>query len=454
MDINIILKLLLSVWLGALIWMERGIHNNHENGRKNNVTFWEIRTFALISFLWAFSTEISILFWSYWILILALIFIWLYIWIYYTYSVFKEKKFWLTTEIWAIITFFLWVSVMIWYEKESIILSIILTFLLSLKPFLENIVKKISLKELNNTIKFAVIAIVILPILPDYKYSIMEILKIMWFTKDLDYVILNVSFLNLYWIWFFVVLMSGISYIWYIMSKIIWEKSSIIASGAIWGLISSTAVTASMTNASTSDIKNRESYVVSTLLASTIMFIRVVIIVLFFNINLLSSIIYPSIFMLVWMVLYIIYFYFKSNKKKATISKQVVDDEKKYTSPFMVWPALKFAWFVLMIKFISALWSVYQDVWWDYFFYALGVISWLADVDAVSQTMAVDSLDAKIWAKLAATTIIIAIISNNFVKWWIAFKLWEKRFWIEVLMGFVVSMVMGVLGLVVMGMMG
>jgi|GEM_PF-6749615 uncharacterized membrane protein (DUF4010 family) len=83
------------------------------------------------------------------------------------------------------------------------------------------------------------------------------------------------------------------------MSKVIGEKGSIIASGAIGGLISSTAVTASMSESSKKDKRNTDLYVVSTLLASTIMFIRVIIIVLFFNINMLSAIIYPSGFMFV-----------------------------------------------------------------------------------------------------------------------------------------------------------
>jgi uncharacterized membrane protein (DUF4010 family) len=56
--------------------------------------------------------------------------------------------------------------------------------------------------------------------------------------------------------------MSAISYVWYILSKFIWEKNSIIASGAIGWLISSTAVTASMTENSKKDKKNIDLYVV------------------------------------------------------------------------------------------------------------------------------------------------------------------------------------------------
>ncbi|MDR2411613.1 MAG: DUF4010 domain-containing protein [Candidatus Peribacteria bacterium] len=63
--------------------------------------------------------------------------------------------------------------------------------------------------------------------------------------------------------------------------------------------MSSTAVTASMSELSKKDLKNTDMYVVSTLIASTIMFIRVIVIVLFFNINMLTSILLPAIFMLV-----------------------------------------------------------------------------------------------------------------------------------------------------------
>ncbi len=449
MNVEIVLQFLLALGLWALIWMERWIQINVKSKIKNIVSFWEMRTFALISFLWALSAWISILFQSNFFLIIPLFILWIFISIYYTYSVFKEKQFWLTTEIATLITFFLWVFVMVWYSQIAIILSIVLTFLLSSKPLIEKIIKKVSIEELNNTLKFWVISVVILPLLPNQKFSIMEILNYIWFSKEVNNSILNLAFLNPYGIWFFVVLMSGISYAWYIMSRVIWEKSSIIASGAIGWLVSSTAVTASMTESSKKDLKNRDLYVVSTLIASTIMFIRVVLIVLFFNIDMLSSIIFPSSFMLVWMILYMVYFYLKSKKKNVHVDN-LSFEEKKYKSPFSVWPALKFAWFVLIIKFIAWVGSIYKDIWWDYFFYALWVISWLADVDAISQTMAVDAIDWKVWLDLAAITIIIAVISNNFVKWWIAMRFWEKKFWREVMLWFIISMVMWVIWMVVL----
>lgn len=450
MDVNIVLQLLLAIWLWALIWMERWIKVKSTIMSNSFVSFWEIRTFSMISFLWAISTWIAIMFNSNYFLIIPFIVIAFFIWIYYYYSIFKEKQPGLTSEIAALITYFLWVFVMLGYSQVAIILSIILTFILSSKPFIEKLVEKISREELNNTLKFAIISLVVLPLLPDVKYSIADILAFLGYSWEINNSIVNLAFFNPYWIWFFVVLMAWISYAGYIMAKLIWEKWSILASGAIWGLISSTAVTWAMTEASKKDTRNTDMYVVSTLLASTIMFIRVVIIVLFFNINMISYIIYPSLFMLVWMVIYMVFFYLKSKKKNATVKKPVDYEKKKYSSPFSVWPALKFAWFVLIIKFIAWVGWLYQDVWWDYFFYALWVISWLADVDAVSQTMAVDALDWKVWVWIASITIIIAIISNNFVKGWIAWRFWKKSYWIAVLMWFIVSMLMWIWWVVVM----
>ncbi len=445
---ELILNLLLSLALWWLVWMERAVQYKQE-WSKSSVSFWEIRTFALISFLWAIWAYISSIFQNWLFVIITLLIISFFLLIYYYYSAVKEKQIWLTTELASIATFFLWVFVMIWQAKTAIILCIILTFLLWAKPFFDWLMNKVNKEELNNTIKFAVISIVILPLLPDQKYSISGILNFLWFEWDINNSIMNLEFFNPYWIWFFVVLMAWISYAGYVMSKVIGEKWSIIASWAIWWLISSTAVTASMTQASKKDTKNMDLYVVSTLIASTIMFIRVIIIVLFFNINMISSIIYPSISMLIWMLIYMVYFYIKSKKEKSRLKIDTFE-EKKYTSPFSIWPALKFAWFVIIIKFIAWVGWLYQDFWWDYFFYALGAISWLADVDAISQTMSVDALDGQVWINIAAITIIIAIISNNLVKWTMALKMWEKKFWVAVMLWFIVATIMWGVWMIVM----
>jgi uncharacterized membrane protein (DUF4010 family) len=55
--------------------------------------------------------------------------------------------------------------------KFALIITIFLTIILSSKEYFEKIVKNIERQELINTLKFAVISFVILPLLPDNKYS-------------------------------------------------------------------------------------------------------------------------------------------------------------------------------------------------------------------------------------------------------------------------------------------
>nr|MDD3720608.1 MgtC/SapB family protein [Candidatus Gracilibacteria bacterium] len=443
--VTLVLYLVLAALLGALIGAERDIFDKKDGLFKEKISFGGIRTFSLISLFGGVSAALGDIFKSDFLLITSIVIIGAFTLVSYIYSVFKYGQLGMTTEISVFLTYFIGVFVVLGFAKFAVILSIIITFILSLKEFLNKVKEKISRTELSNTLKFAVISIVVLPLLPDQRFSIFEVLQFLGYSGDLiNFSILNIKFFNPYGIWFFVVLMSAISYVGYILSKIIGEKNSIVASGAIGGLVSSTAVTASMTERSNNDKKNIDLFVVGTLIASAIMFVRVILIVLMFNINMINSIITPALFMLVGLGGYIYYFYNKSKREKLD---QNIEIDGNYESPFTIGPAIKFALFVLFIKFVAAIGSEYKDIWGDYFYYALGIISGLADVDAISQTMSVDAKDAKLLSGVASMTIIVAVMSNNIVKGLIAWRFGEKRFGKIVMLGFLVSMFFGIIGL-------
>gem|GEM_PF-2033386 len=98
-------------------------------------------------------------------------------------------------------------------------------------------------------------------------------------------------------------------------------------------MVSSTATTASMTEMSKKDLSNTSLYIISTLTASMVMFIRVIVIVLFFNINMINGILLPSVFMILGMGLYMTYFYYKAKKEKH---KNVKLEKKEYKQPFSI----------------------------------------------------------------------------------------------------------------------
>ena len=89
----------------------------------------------------------------------------------------------------------------------AIILAIFLLLLLSAKEYFARLKTRLSRQEFGDSLKFAVIALVILPILPDVKYSLHDIAN--WFYAggvDWTHQALTKAFFNPRSIWMFVVI--------------------------------------------------------------------------------------------------------------------------------------------------------------------------------------------------------------------------------------------------------
>lgn len=114
-----------------------------------------------------------------------------------------------TSEYAAFITYFIGVIAMMGNYSVAVALSIFLLLLLSAKKYLSKLKARFSREELGDSLKFAVIALVILPLLPAQKYSLLDMLN--WFAQGSlawDHPVLNAYFFNPYSIWFFVVVMT------------------------------------------------------------------------------------------------------------------------------------------------------------------------------------------------------------------------------------------------------
>lgn len=112
-------------------------------------------------------------------------------------------------------------------------------------------------------------------------------------------------------------------------------------SGAIGGLISSTATTVAMTRKSTEKPQHSNSYVVATLLASCIMFIRVIIVAFVIYPPILSTILLPASIMFLGLLAMTVFVFFQARKEGST--KEIETEAKEYESPFQLLPAIQFA---------------------------------------------------------------------------------------------------------------
>ena len=92
--------------------------------------------------------------------------------------------------------------------------------------------------------------------------------------------------------------------------------------------------------------------------------------------------------------------------------------------PFRIIPALKFGAFFAFVLIISKLASVYFG---DTGIYAASIVSGLADVDAITLTMATLARST-LTGSVAATSITLAAITNTLVKLAIAYVLGSREF--------------------------
>jgi uncharacterized membrane protein (DUF4010 family) len=174
-----------------------------------------------------------------------------------------------------------------------------------------------------------------------------------------------------------------------------------------------------MTHKSLHHPGNRHAYAAAALLASCIMFIRVVAISGFYSPSILGTIIVPASVMFITLGGSVIYLIHRASKER------IVQAEEKTTfeSPFQLIPAFQFAGMVVAIKFIAGIGLIYKTFIDEHiFYYALGGLSGLADVDAITQDMASKSAEGSLGFLIAATTILIAVMSNNIVKTCIALR--------------------------------
>lgn len=408
MDLGFILKLLIALAIGALIGTER------ERKQSEQREFAGIRTFTLIALLGIISAYLSILYPYF----LFLAFTGLTVMVAFSYyqSSSDDGDIGITTEVTALITFILGA---LCFTDQGLqiapIIAIIMTALLASKSYLHHFIRRISEKELINTLKFLIIAFVILPLLPNQ-------------TMD------PLGVINPYQIWLIVVFISGISYAGYVAIKLIGPERGLSLTGIIGGLVSSTAVTTAMAaRVKETEILTRIA-VFATVIASSMMFLRILFEVLVVNTSLLPLLIGPMLSMGVTGVILAYIAWRKTHKRE-------LETKIKLQNPFSLKPALIFGFLFIAILFLSKMADIY---WGSAGIYLTSLISGVADVDAITLSMALLAKDT-LSPEVAVTAITLASISNTLVKFMIALFFGTRKFAKYIGLIFAVIIIIGVI---------
>jgi len=272
-------------------------------------------------------------------------------------------------------------------------------------------------EEILSTIKFIVIAFVVLPLLPNEAYG-------------------PYGFFNPYLIWMMVVLISGISFLSYIAIKFLGEKRGIGATGFLAGLISSTALSLSF---SAESIKNKSvvnPYVVAIVVASSAMFFRILVEVAVLNPMLLSMLAVPMVIMGVTGISMATYFWFK---KEKDVDLEIRKNVTMQRSPFSLIPALKFGLFFAAILLLSKFTEATMG---NGGLYLTSFVSGVVDVDAITVSMANLSRDS-VSAGPAVIAITIAAMTNTIVKGGIFLLFGNRKVALKIVSAFLIVLAMG-----------
>ena len=403
--ISIIWNLLSALGIGLLIGIERGWSGRLED---EGDRIAGIRTFSLVGLFGGVWTEVS-QFINEWILAVAFLALAALVITSYIVEakVEEEKDLGITTEVALLLTFVLSSWAAFGYHIHALGTTVVVISLLSLKPTLHKWLNKIEVKEIYAGIKLLIITVILLPLLPNKGYGPWEAI-------------------NPHWIWWMVVLISGLSFIGYILIKYLGQDKGTMLTAITGGVASSTAVTLSLAQFARQQKKIVSGiFIGGVLVASSIMFLRVGIEVVIVNSSLLHPLWIPLATMLI-LTLGSGYWLWQQHLQLENDRPPV-----ELKNPLQLFTALQFG---LLLGVIFLLATAMEKWYGDQGIYLLALFSGLMDVDAITLSlsrMAKEGTDPTV----ATVGSVIAAITNTVVKaglflFWAGYQKSKQLIWL------------------------
>jgi uncharacterized membrane protein (DUF4010 family) len=262
-------------------------------------------------------------------------------------------------------------------------LGVINTMLLSEKAMLESYVERLSKVEFLATVKFILVTVIILPVLPNQEFTQFHI--------------------NPFKIWQIVVIVSTLGFVGYLLEKKFGSKLGLWMSGIFGGIVSSTAVTLSMGHMAKQNPSRSSSALQAALLASSVMYLRVLVLVWFINASFLPNLWPRFIFLSVVGVVLSL----RMTRKELPASESEVPDLQ---NPFEIRPAIGFA---LLFVILSVITGFVKSTVGNSGLLAVSAIVGVSDIDPFILSL-VQGSDGTL--HIFTSAIILAMMSNTIAK--------------------------------------
>ncbi|HTL38090.1 MAG TPA: MgtC/SapB family protein [Kofleriaceae bacterium] len=383
------LALLTALAVGILIGLEREQAQSKDKEKTAGGTFAGIRTYPIFALTGALAMILEAA--SIWLPLIALAGVITLVAIHYAHDVKSDRQHGVTTEASVIATYLLGALAASRGVVEPMAtrlllvgaLGVVLTFLLSSKDWLHGIAGRVSRDDFYSTVKFLIAAVIILPLLPNEELGPMKAI-------------------NPFTVGLMVVMISGLSFIGYVAMRLLGKGRGVLVSAGVGGLVSSTAVTISFAGRTKEDPSMAPAAAGAIAIASTIMLVRVGVLVALINPSLLSKLLIPLGAAAVGAILGGVLMYRRSEETKV--------QEVGVKNPFELGTAIRFGIVFAIILFAI---KAAKDYFGDAGLYLAAALGGTTDVDAVTLSTAKHATAGEIASVVA---IMIATVSNTIVK--------------------------------------
>jgi uncharacterized membrane protein (DUF4010 family) len=410
-----------ALLIGALIGLEREFYQQKEK----SPDFAGIRTFSLIALLGSVSAYLAD---TFGMILAAVAMGALAVMVtvsYYGALVRKGTESGITTEVGALLTFLFGVLVMGDQPAVPVALAVVTSLLMALKGRLHRLIRSMSREDIHVTLQFALVAAVILPLLPD---------------RTID----PLGLLNPFQVWLVVVFVSGIGFSGYVLMKTLGPSQGINLTAILGGLASSTATTISFSSASRMYPHMAYHYARAVVLASTVMLPRVMLLVLVIYPPLVLKVVIPLLAMLI-AGLFFVFVVQKDRLKEKTTAHQPSEIE----NPLKLSTAVKFG---LVFAIVLVVLEYAQSFLGSTGVYLASFVSGLTDVDAIALSVTRLAANAQLQSDVAGTAVVIAALMNTVSKGAICYSSGTPELRRPVIKAFVLMVLAGAVseGLVLM----
>ncbi|NOX45402.1 MAG: DUF4010 domain-containing protein [Chlorobi bacterium] len=342
-----------------------------------------------------------------WLFGLGAFIISLFLSIYYLKKIENQKMYGITSLVSALITYSL---APLLYTSPIWLTILVVTTVLILTESKEQfklLSSKFDSDEFTILAKFLAMGGIVLPLLP----------------HD---IISDVVPISPFKFWLVVVVVSGVSYLSYLLRKFVFPKSGILITGLLGGLYSSTATTVVLARKSKEPNVAINNVSASILLATAMMFIRIYILILIFNqaLGQVLALPFAILVLLTFMVSW-------SLRKWGKTGQNTEINEHKHKNPLEFKTALLFAFlfvlFAVLTKYVLKNFGANGlDV--------LSLVVGVTDIDPFLMSLFTGKYQIALPA--IANASLIAITSNNIVKLGYALSLGSKPIRKPVILGY------------------